>query len=146
MFCHAENGTAARVAGRDIVVAQDTSELALDGRRARANGYGPVGKGGALGGLPLHAAVALEIGTGALPRLVDASVWNRDKGDRQLAAAFEPESRPILEALSAKLEGRTARQKNPYPKGSLGFAAWVIARLGGWDRYYGKPGPKTMRW
>ncbi|MET4362943.1 hypothetical protein ABIB06_003531, partial [Bradyrhizobium sp. LB8.2] len=25
------------------------------------------------------------------------------------------------------------------------FAAWVIARLGGWDGYYGKPGPKTMR-
>lgn len=66
MVRHACDGTAARVAGRDIVVAQDTSELALGGRRARASGYGPVGKGGALGGLLLHAAVALEIGTGAL--------------------------------------------------------------------------------
>ena len=66
--------------------------------------------------------------------------------DRQLADAFEPDDQPILEALSAKLEGRTARQKNPHPKGSLAFAAWVIARLGGWDGYYGKPGPKTMRW
>ena len=66
MVCHAVTGTAARVAGRDIVVAQDTSELALGGRRARANGYGPVGKGGALGGLLLHAAIALEIGSGAL--------------------------------------------------------------------------------
>ena len=66
--------------------------------------------------------------------------------DRQLADAFDPDDQPILEALSAKLEGRTARQKNPYPKGSLAFAAWVIARLGGWDGYYGKPGPKTMRW
>jgi hypothetical protein len=376
MFCHAGKGTAARVAGRDIVVAQDTSELALGGRRARASGYGPVGKGGALGGLLLHAAVALEIGTGALLGLVDASIWNRNKGlvtprrsratedkesrrwldttkrasqilaaaksitvvsdresdfyehfarrptnthlivracqnrkikdaedadallftfiddlpeadrysveipaapgrkartaklvlrfspvklckplhgaaadlpksvtltlvdvrevspledgelvhwrlltthpvtnpsqarrivdlyrmrwsieeffrtlktagfdiekadigdpqvminfvaaatvsavtilqlvkaregttDRQLADTFEPEDQPILEALSAELEGRTARQKNPHPKGSLAFAAWVIARLGGWDGYYGKPGPKTMRW
>ncbi|MFH0298223.1 transposase, partial [Bradyrhizobium sp. 31Argb] len=52
---------------------------------------------------------------------------------------------PILEAVSAKLEGKTERQKNAHPKGSLAFAAWVIARLGGWDGYYGKPGPKTMR-
>jgi Transposase DDE domain len=375
MVSHAGDGTAARVAGRDIVVAQDTSELALGGRRARASGYGPVGKGGALGGLLLHAAVALEIGTGALLGLVDAEVWNRDKGavtprrsrstedkesqrwldtttrasevlaaansitvvsdresdfyehfarrptnthllvracqnrnikgsddtgllftfidglpeagrysvkipaapgrkartaelalrfspvelckplhgaasdlpdsimltlvdvrevspledgepvhwrlltthtvtnpvqarrivdlyrmrwsieeffrtlktagfdiekadigdpqvmikfvvaatvaavtvmqlvkaregttDRQLVDAFEPDDQPILEALSVKLEGRTTRQKNPHPKGSLAFAAWVIARLGGWDGYYGKPGPKTMRW
>jgi hypothetical protein len=74
MVRHACDGTAARVAGRDIVVAQDTSELALGGRRARASGYGPVGKGGALGGLLLHAAVALEIGTGALLGLVDADL------------------------------------------------------------------------
>jgi hypothetical protein len=376
MVCHAGDGTAARAAGRDIVVAQDTSELVLGGQRARASGYGPVGKGGALGGLLLHAAVALEIGTGALLGLVDARVWNRDKGavtprrsratedkesrrwldttarasevlaaansitvvsdresdfyehfarrptnthlivracqnrkikdledadallftfiddlpeadrysvkipaapgrkartaelalrfslvklckplhgaasdladsitlalvdvrevspleggepvhwrlltthtvtrpaearrivdlyrmrwsieeffrtlksagfdieeadigdpqvmikfaaaatvatvtvmqlvkaregttDRQLADAFEPDDQPILEALSTKLEGRTDRQKNPHPNGSLAFAAWVIARLGGWDGYYGKPGPKTMRW
>ena len=63
MVCHAAAGTAARAAGRDIVVVQDTSELALGGRRARANGYGPIGKGGALRGLLLHAAVALEIGS-----------------------------------------------------------------------------------
>lgn len=376
MVCHAGDVTAARAAGRDIVVAQDTSELVLGGRRCRASGYGPVGKGGALGGLLLHAAVALEIGSGALLGLVDARVWNRDKGavtprrsramedkesqrwldtttrasevlaaansitvvsdresdfyehfarrpinthlivracqnrkikdpkdadallftfiddlpetdrysvkipaapgrkartaelalrfslvklskplhgaapdlpasitltlvdvreispredaepihwrlltthtvtnpaqarrivglyrmrwsieeffltlktagfdieeadigdpqvmirfaaaaavaavtvmqlvkardgtsDRQLADAFEPDDQPILEALSGKLEGSTARQKNPHPKGSLAFAAWVVARLGGWDGYYGKPGPKTMRW
>jgi hypothetical protein len=376
MVCHAGDGTAARAAGRDIVVVQDTSELVLGGRRSRASGYGPVGKGGALGGLLLHAAVALEIGSGALLGLVDARIWNRDKGavtprrpratedkesqrwldtttrasevlavansitvvsdresdfyehfarrptntdlivracqnrkikdpedadallftfidelpetdrysvkipaapgrkarnaelalrfsrvklckplhgaasdlpdnitltlvdvrevspledgepihwrlltthtvtnssqarrivglyrmrwsieeffrtlktagfnieeadigdpqvmikfaaaatiaavtvmqlvkaregtsDRQLADAFEPDDQPVLEALSVKLEGSTARQKNPHPKGSLAFAAWVIARLGGWDGYYGKPGPKTMRW
>ena len=376
MVCHAAASTAARVAGRDIVVVQDTSELALGGRRARANGYGPVGKGGALRGLLLHAGLALEVGTGALLGLVDAPVWNRDEGavsprrsratadkesrrwldtttrasevlgaansitvvsdresdiyehfacrpanthlivracqnrkikttpadtgallfpfvdglleagrfsskipaapgrkareaelavrfspvtlskpqngaardlpatvvltlvdirevsmpedgepihwrlltthpvptvgearrivdlyrmrwtieeffrtlktagfdieeadigepqvmtnfvtaatvaavtvmqlvkardgttDRQLADAFEANDQPILEAVSAHLEGKTARQKNPHPKGSLAFAAWVIARLGGWTGYYGKPGPQVMR-
>ena len=42
-------------------------------------------------------------------------------------------------------KGATAKQKNPHPKGTLAFAAWVIARLGGWTAYYGKPGPKVMR-
>ncbi|MCY4318850.1 MAG: hypothetical protein OXE76_06605 [Alphaproteobacteria bacterium] len=45
--------------------------------------------------------------------------------------------RTALEA--ATLEGRTERQKNPHPPGSLAFAAWVCARLGGWTGYYSKP-------
>lgn len=374
---HAAASTAARAAGRDVIVIQDTSELALGGRRARANGYGPVGKGGAVGGLLLHSVMAVEAGTGALFGLVDAKIWNRDGGkaeprrsrttaekesqrwidgaaragevlaaarsitsvsdresdiyeyfarrpsnvhqivracqDRQietdvedqatallfsfadglpeqgrftvnipaapgrkarvaelavrfspvvlhkplngaaadlpqtialtlvdvletsepengeaihwrlltthsvahlgearriidfyrmrwiieeyfrtlktagfniedadigdpqpminfvaaaavaavtvmqlvqardgttgqnLADAFDPADQPILEAVSVELEGNTARQKNPHPKGSLAFGAWVIGRLGGWTGYYGKPGPRVMR-
>lgn len=375
MASHAASRTAARVAGREIIVVQDTSELALGGRRARANGYGPVGKGGGVRGLLLHAALALDAGDGALLGLVDAQVWNRDKGvaaprrsratadkesqrwlsvtaqasavlstarsitvisdresdiyehfarrpanvelivraswnrkidlqsgasaqlfgfvdslpeatrfsgripaapgrkertaelalrfspvrlcrphpspapdlpdmirltvvdvrevssshdgepihwrlltthvltstdqarrivdlyrkrwtieeffrtlksagfdiedadigepevmikfvaaaavaavtimqlvrardgttEEKLAAAFEPGDQSVLEALSSQLEGATAKQKNPHPKGTLAFAAWVIARLGGWTAYYGKPGPKVMR-
>jgi hypothetical protein len=378
MAAHAGEATAKQVAGRDVIVIQDTSELALGGWRARANGYGPVGKGGALRGLLLHAVVAVEAGSGALLGLVDFKVWNRkggkvksrrarkttqkesqcwidgaaragkvlagarsitavsDRGsdiyehfarrpshvdqivracqnrkiesdeeseeeraylfpfvdsqaeqgrfsvkipaapgrkareaevavrfspvvlkkplhgaapdlpdsvtltlvdvretskpetgeaihwrllttrpvtnieeargiadiyrmrwiieeffrtlktagfdieaadigepramvnfvaaattaavtvmqlvqardgttEQTLAQAFEPSDQPLLEALSAKLEGKTARQKNPHPKGSLAFAAWVIARLGGWTGYYGKPGPRVMR-
>jgi hypothetical protein len=370
---HAAAGTAARAAGRDVLVIQDTSELSLGGRRARANGYGPIGKGGALRGLLLHVVLAVDAATGELLGLIDASVWNRDKGkvtsrrsratadkesqrwidgsaraavlagarsismvsdresdvyeyfarrppnvhqiaracqDRQievenisacllfefidrlpeqgrfsveipaapgrkarvaelavrfspvvlrkpqhgaadlpatlpltvvdvretsepddsepihwrlltshtiahlgeargvvdsyrgrwsievyfhtvktagvnieaadignpsammnlvaaacvaavtilqlvrardgntgqkLTDAFDADDQPILEALSTQLEGDTERQKNPHPKGSLAFAAWVIARLGGWTGYYGKPGPLVMR-
>src|SRR5262249_16824601 len=65
--------------------------------------------------------------------------------DQMLQEAFDPDDQPLLEAISAKLEGRTQRQKNPHPKGTLAYAAWVIARLGAWDGYYGKPGPKIMR-
>jgi Transposase DDE domain len=375
MASHAASRTAARVAGRDIIVVQDSSELALGGRRARDNGYGPVGKGGGVRGLLLHAALALDADSGALLGLVDAQVWNRDKGkvtprrsratadkesqrwlsvaaqagaalstarsitvisdresdiyqhfaqrpanvdlivraswnrkielqsgasaqlfafvdslpeaarfsvkipaapgrkertaelalrfspvtlcrphpspgpdlpdtirltivdvrelssnhdgelihwrlltthvvrspkqarrivdlyrrrwtieeffrtlksagfdieeadigepevmikfvaaaavaavtimqlvrardgttEEELVEAFEPDDQPVLEALSSQLEGATTRQKNPHPKGTLAFAAWVIARLGGWTAYYGKPGPKVMR-
>jgi hypothetical protein len=65
--------------------------------------------------------------------------------EEKLSEAFELDDQPVLEALSAQLEGATARQKNPHPKGTLAFAAWVIARLGGWTAYYGKPSPKVMR-
>jgi hypothetical protein len=376
MAAHAAERTAARAAGRDVVVIQDTSELALGGRRAKANGYGPVGKGGALRGLLLHAVLAVDAGTGGVLGLVDAKVWNRKGGkvtdrrsrktsnkesqrwldgtmragevlaaathitgvsdresdiyehfarrpdnvdlivracqnrkietddadqvnllfdhvdslpeqgrfevkipaapgrkarttelavrfsrvvlrkplhgaapdlpativltmvdvretstpqdgkpirwrlltthavtnlgearrivdlyrmrwtieeffhtlktagfdieaadigdpkvmikfvaaatvaavtvmqlvkardgttDQGLADAFDPADQPILEALSAQLEGKTARQKNPHLRGSLAFASWVIGRLGGWTGYYGKPGPQIMR-
>ena len=376
MAAHAAERTANRAAGRDVVVIQDTSELALGGRRAKANGYGPVGKGGALRGLLLHAVLTVDAGTGGVLGLVDAKVWNRKGGkvtdrrsrktsnkesqrwldgtiragevlaaaaqitgvsDREsdiyehfarrpdnvhlivracqnrkietddtdqvdllfshvdglpeqgrfevkipaapgrkarttelavrfsrvvlrkprhgaapdlpatialtmvdvretstpqegkpihwrlltthavtnldgarrivelyrmrwtieeffhtlktagfdieaadigdpkvmikfvaaatvaavtvmqlvkardgttgqtLADAFEPGDQPILEAVSTQLEGKTARQKNPHPKGSLAFAGWVIGRLGGWTGYYGKPGPRVMR-
>jgi hypothetical protein len=366
MAAHAAERTAARAAGRDVVVIQDTSELALGGRRAKANGYGPVGKGGALRGLLLHAVLAVDAGTGGVLGLVDARVWNRkggkvtdrrsrktsnkesqrwldgtmragevlaaaaqitgvsdresdiyehfarrpsnvhlivracqnraietgdadqikllfdhvdslpeqdrievkipaapgrkartaeiavrfsrvvlrkplhgaapdlpatialtmvdvretsapkdgkpvhwrlltthavdlyrmrwaieeffhtlktagfnieaaDIGDPQamikfvaaatvaavtvmqlvkardgttgqsLADAFDPADQPILEAISTQLEGKTQRQKNPHPRGSLAFAGWVIGRLGGWTGYYGKPGPRIMR-
>jgi hypothetical protein len=64
---------------------------------------------------------------------------------QNLADAFEPADQPILEAASRQLEGKTERQKNPHPKGSLAFASWVIGRLGGWTGYYGKPGPRVMR-
>lgn len=63
---------------------------------------------------------------------------------RPLTNAFDPTDQPLLEALCRTLEGKTTRQKNPHPNGSLAYAAWVCARLGGWTGYYGKPGPIVM--
>lgn len=60
---------------------------------------------------------------------------------RPLTDTFEPDDLSILKTFCARLEGKTARQKNPHPPGSLAYAAWVCARLGGWTGYYGKPGP-----
>jgi len=65
--------------------------------------------------------------------------------EQRLTDAFDPDDQPVLEAVSTRLEGKTERQRNPHPKGSMAFAAWVLARLGGWTGYYGKPGPKVMR-
>lgn len=72
-------------------------------------------------------------------------VQDRDgEGNRPLEDVFVPADQAALEAVSATVEGKTAKQKNPHPRGSLAFAAWVCARLGGWNCYYGKPGPVVM--
>ncbi|WP_299391205.1 IS4 family transposase, partial [Pelagibius sp.] len=95
---------------------------------------------------------ALRIAEGPFEKLVVASliaavtvmqlVGDRDGSiGRPATDALEPEDQPVLEAVSDSLEGKTDRQKNPHPKGSLAFASWVFARLGGWTGYYGKPGP-----
>jgi Transposase DDE domain len=63
---------------------------------------------------------------------------------RPLQDVSDPDDQPALEAISANLDGKTTRRKNPHPKGSLAFAAWTLARLGGWTGYYGKPGPIVM--
>ncbi len=92
---------------------------------------------------------------GPLEKLVTASliaavtvlqlVRERDgSANRPLSDAFDDDDQPALEAISTSLEGKTAKQKNPHPKGSLAYAAWVFARLGGWTGYYGKPGPVVM--
>lgn len=64
----------------------------------------------------------------------------------QASDAFEEEDLPVLSHLQGKLEGRTVKQKNPQRPYSLAWAAWIIARLGGWKGYASehKPGPVTM--
>ncbi|WP_246504702.1 hypothetical protein [Bradyrhizobium agreste] len=69
---------------------------------------------------------------------------HRSGAAEALSDAFEPEDVPLLEACCAQLEGKTERQKNPHPKGSLARADPSCARLGGWTGYYGKPGPIVM--
>jgi hypothetical protein len=66
------------------------------------------------------------------------------KLQRPMLDAFQPDDIPLIEAFCKDLEGKTERQKNPHPRGSLAYAAWVCARLGGWTGYYGKPGPIVM--
>jgi hypothetical protein len=90
----------------------------------------------------INFVAAAAVAAVTIKQLVQARDGNTDQ---LLGDAFDPDDQPILEAVSARLEGKTERQQNPHPKGTMAFAAWVIARLGGWTGYYGKPGPKVMR-
>ena len=67
---------------------------------------------------------------------------------QKLADAVDEAAEPLVEILTQKLEGKTAKLKNAHPKGALARLAWVVGRLGGWDGYIGRgykpPGPVTM--
>src|SRR5690348_15328074 len=72
---------------------------------------------------------------------VQQMLHDRDgTASRPMTDAFDATDQPAMAAVSASLDG-TARQKNPHPPGSLAWAGWICARLGGWTGYYRKPGP-----
>jgi len=54
----------------------------------------------------------------------------------------------LMKVLSKRYEGKTEKQKNPYKKETIAWAAWTIARLGGWKGYSceSPPGNKTFKW
>lgn len=71
----------------------------------------------------------------------------RDGATRQpVSDAFTAAEVRALQAVARKLPGRTVKQRNPHPPDRLAWAAWIIARLGGWTGYASQkpPGPKTM--
>jgi hypothetical protein len=73
-------------------------------------------------------------------QLVDA----RDGCDRPASDVMDAKLTEPAAAIGKTLEGKTERQQNPHAKGTLGWLSWIVARLGGWNCYYKKPGPKTM--
>ena len=90
----------------------------------------------------LFKLAALAIGAAVRTiQLVDA----RDGGGRPGSEVAEPAVLEAAAAIGPTLEGKTRRQQNPHPSGSLPWLAWIVARLGGWNCYYKPPGPKTMR-
>jgi len=58
----------------------------------------------------------------------------------------QPHEVEILTKVNKKLSGKTKKITNSHDSNSLAWAAWIIARLGGWDGYEKrrKPGPITM--
>jgi hypothetical protein len=62
--------------------------------------------------------------------------------------AFSDDEVDALQAIEAnKYAPSTEKQRNPHPMRSLAWAAWIIARLGGWDGYSSSkpPGPITFK-
>lgn len=60
---------------------------------------------------------------------------------------FTQQAMPFLRALQSELEGKTKKQQCPHEVGTLAWACWIVARLGGWTGYAraSPAGPITMR-
>lgn len=64
---------------------------------------------------------------------------------RPASLAFTADQIKLIALLNQRMQGKTTRQKNPHPENTLAWAAWVIAKLGGWHEYEAKPpGPVTF--
>lgn len=74
-------------------------------------------------------------------------VQARHGGDNHPASfTFSAEEIQLIDILNKSLQGKTDLQKNPHRKNTLQWAAWVIAKLGGWSGYasHKPPGPITF--
>lgn len=70
----------------------------------------------------------------------------REGKDQPISVIFNPTECQLLSSLQPRLEGKTLKQKNPHHPGDLSWAAWTIARLGGWKGYASEapPAPITI--
>ena len=106
--------TARAVAGRRIVVAQDTTEVNFAGRQSR--GLGPAGqrdtrRGDPAPGFFIHAAVAVDAQTDAVLGLAHAEIWTRDPAPppaRRERALADKESQRWLSAAQIASERLSA--------------------------------------
>lgn len=85
-------------------------------------------------------AVRGLVASARIIQLVDA----RDGSERLATDVIDDDQIEAAAAIGERLEGATKRQQNPHAKGSLSWLSWIAPRLGGWNRYYKPPGPKTM--
>jgi len=89
-------------------------------------------------GLKKLAVMALQVGLNTM--VLRLSLKNPN--ELKAGVAFTEAEKQFMEVLIKTLEGKTEKQKNPYTKHTLAWAAWGIARLSGWSGYksHGPPG------
>lgn len=68
--------------------------------------------------------------------------------DVPVEQVFTPAEQQCLEALAEQVEGKSEKLKNPHAGGTLAWASWIIARLGGWKGYASqhRAGPATYHY
>lgn len=74
-------------------------------------------------------------------------VYVKDEIEEQhIKEVFKDEEIELLKMLNKEYQGKTKKQKNPHSSQHLSWAAWIIARLGGWKGMQSQrpPGPKTF--
>lgn len=86
----------------------------------------------------------LILGMEASIKIMALKASRSGETEAKTAELFKEKEISLLEILNQKLEGQTELQQNPYPKINLAWAAWIIARLGGWKGYKSQRPPGTI--
>ena len=63
---------------------------------------------------------------------------------QKCSLVFSEEQIKCLGNLLPRFEGKTEKLKNPFEKDNLAWAAWIIARLGGWKGYASQRPPGVI--
>lgn len=86
------------------------------------------------------------LATSAAVHTMQLTLAREGKSQRPASDCFDAQEQELLQQVGPTLEGKTLKQKNPHAQGSLAWAAWMVARLGGWKGYASErpPGPITM--
>ena len=85
----------------------------------------------------------LILALGAAVRILQLTLGRQDT-THSAQVAFSEAQLTDLALLAPSVNGSTPKQQNPHPVGSLAWAAWVIARLGGWSGYASQRPPGTQ--
>ncbi len=77
--------------------------------------------------------------------LLKLSMQSEEKLDADLV--FSKKQKKFLNLVNQQVQGKTLKQKNPFNKNTLAWAAWIIARLSGWSGYgsHGKAGYISLK-
>jgi Transposase DDE domain len=69
---------------------------------------------------------------------------SKEQEPQPIKQTFTDQEIECLTAVNAQHEGKTSKQKNPYPAQSLQWCYWVLARLGGWKPHEKQAGVITI--
>ncbi len=96
-------------------------------------------------GAGLKKLCVLALQAGLIIMALKLSLKNNHKIRASLL--FSKEELIFLKIYMQELEGKTEKLKNPHKKDTVQWAAWAIARLGGWSGYesQGPPGYITLK-
>ena len=68
----------------------------------------------------------------AVSKIMLLHLASKQTASLPIAQTFSPQELACMQAVNQKYTGRTLQQQNPYPKDSLQWCYWVLARVGGW--------------
>jgi hypothetical protein len=87
------------------------------------------------------------LGFTAALKILQLTLARDGEHNEPIGKYFDQYETEVLKVLDKELIGTTAKQSNPFAKLTLAWAAWIIARLGGYSGYKSQspPGPITMK-